>query len=323
MDAGAPQNMAWPGHPVIQAIGDRLNGSGRRGWGPSADTKLGLVVEGGGMRGVLSGGALVAMEELGLTEAFDEVHGESAGAINGSYFVAGQAALGCRIYLEDIPNSRFIDPFRLHRILDMDFLIDEVIAKAKPLDPTRVVGSRSRLLVSLTDAADGTGRVIDVREAKAPLLRILKATAAIIPLYNRAVQLDEGWYVDGGISDPIPVGRAIASGCTHILVLLTRPPGYRDKRFRGPAWLAARLLLGKRWKPGLLHTFFREKYKRYNASRDLAFGRIAPERPVSIAVLCPDREAHGVTRLTRDPERLKDAVLSSKQRTLEIFRGAR
>lgn len=307
---------------MIQAIGDRLNGSGGESPGQNVGTKLGLVVEGGGMRGVLSGGALVAMEELGLTEAFDEVYGESAGAINGSYFVAGQAALGCRIYLEDIPNSRFIDPFRLHRVLDMDFLIDEVMAKAKPLDPTRVVASRSRLFVSLTNAADGTGRIVDVREAKAPLLRVLKASAAIIPLYNRAVEVDGGWYVDGGISDPIPVRRAIGSGCTHILVLLTRPHWYRDKRFRGPAWLAARLLLGKRWKPGLLHTFFREKYKRYNASRDLAFGRIAPERPVSIAVLCPDGEAHGVTRLTRDPQRLKDAMMYSRLRALEIFRGA-
>lgn len=322
MVAGAPQNMAWPGHPVIQAIGDRLNGSGRRGRGLSADTKLGLVVEGGGMRGVLSGGALVAMEELGLTEAFDEVYGESAGAINGSYFVAGQAALGCRIYLEDIPNSRFIDPLRLHRILDMDFLIDEVIAKAKPLDPTRVVGSRSRLLVSLTNAADGTGRVIDVGEAKAPLLRILKATAAIILFYNRAVEVDGGWYVDGGIADPIPVRNAIATGCSHILVLLTRPPGYRDKPFRAPSWLAARFLLGNKWHPSLLQTLFREKYKRYNASRDLAFGRTQPERPVSIAVICPDGDTHGVTRLTRDPTRLRDAMMVSRQRTLETFGAA-
>ena len=319
--ANTPPNIVHPGHPVIRAIRDRLETGGRTPAGAGPASKLGLVVEGGGMRGVMSGGALLAMEELGLTEAFDEVYAESAGAINGSYFLAGQAALGSRIYFEDIANHRFINPFRVRRILDLDFLVDDVMVRAKPLDAKRVVQSRSRLLVSLTNAADGGRRVVDVRESRDPLLRILKATAAIVPLYNRAVPLHDGWYVDGGIADPIPVRNAIANGCTHILVLLTRPPAYRDRGFRGPVWLAARLLLGKKWSASLVHTLLREKYKRYNAARDLAFGYARPEGKVSIAVICPHGHTHGVARLTRDPQRLRNALLASRERTLELFRG--
>jgi predicted patatin/cPLA2 family phospholipase len=274
------------------------------------------------MRGVISGGALLAMEELGLTEAFDEVYAESAGAINASYFLAGQGSLGSRIYFEDIASARFINPLRVRRVLDLDYLIDEVMVKTKPLDAERVVRSRSRLLVSLTNAADGGRKVVDVRATRQPLLRILKATAAVIPLYNRAVELADGSYVDGGIADPIPVRNAIANGCTHILVLLTQPVGYRDRKFRGPTWLAARLLLGRKWDPRLVRSLFREKYRRYNASRDLALGYARAERSASIAVICPDGHSLGVARLTRDAERLRSALLTSKEHALKVFRGA-
>jgi predicted patatin/cPLA2 family phospholipase len=102
------------------------------------------------MRGVVSGGALIAMERLGLTSVFDEVYGESAGAINASYFLAGKAAYGGRIYLEDLTSLRFINPLRRGKILEMDFLIDEVMTSIKSLPIEGVMQSRSRLFVSIT-----------------------------------------------------------------------------------------------------------------------------------------------------------------------------
>src|SRR5215472_10719041 len=69
-----------PDNPVVKEIERRL-GLLKEGHELSGlTTKLGLVVEGGGMRGVVSGGALIAMERVGLTSVFDEVYGESAGA---------------------------------------------------------------------------------------------------------------------------------------------------------------------------------------------------------------------------------------------------
>ena len=62
---------------------------------------LALVIEGGGMRGVVSGGMVSALEERALLRCFDSVHGSSAGACAGAYFVAGQARLGTRIFYED------------------------------------------------------------------------------------------------------------------------------------------------------------------------------------------------------------------------------
>jgi hypothetical protein len=80
-------------HPVLQAIAlRRKNGSapGRR----QDNFRIALAIEGGAMRGVVSSGMLAGLEYLGVLPAFDVIYGTSAGAINGAYFVAGQAAWG-------------------------------------------------------------------------------------------------------------------------------------------------------------------------------------------------------------------------------------
>ena len=55
---------------------------------------MGLVVQGGGMRGVVSGGGLTALHDLGMRDLFDATYGSSAGAMNLTYFLAGQVS-GC------------------------------------------------------------------------------------------------------------------------------------------------------------------------------------------------------------------------------------
>jgi hypothetical protein len=75
-------------HPALQLLRQRALSRST----PAARKdpfKLGLVVEGGGMRGCVSGGGLQALSDLGLRDAFDAVYGSSAGAINSTYFLSG------------------------------------------------------------------------------------------------------------------------------------------------------------------------------------------------------------------------------------------
>ena len=315
---GMPPNIASPDNPVIREIQRRLTMI--RGGQNFSDpgTKLGLVVEGGGMRGVTSGGSLIAMEQLGLTSAFDEVYGESAGAINACYFLASQAAFGGRIYLEDLASLSFFNPVRVNRILDMDFLIDHVMRRVKPLAVDKVMESRSKLFVSITNVDEGTARVVDVKEEKPPLLRLLKATAAVIPLYNKSVMLDGFPYADGGITDPIPVIDAINNGCTHILVLLTRPHGFRLQEFDGMERMVLKVLL-RRWNRKFVDAFFNIRYRRYNEARDIAFGDVPAAPGVNLAVLCPTSGAPAVARTTISRSRLTAAMEHSIGRTLQLL----
>src|SRR5215467_5591923 len=315
---GTSRTHPRPDHPVLEEIKRRLGllkeGSELRG----LSTKLGLVVEGGGMRGVVSGGALIAMERLGLTSVFDEVYGESAGAINASYFLAGKAAYGGRIYLEDLTSLRFINPLRRGKILDMDFLIDEVMTSIKSLPIEGVMQSRSRLFVSITNAADGTGKVVDVKTESPPLLALLKATAAIVPLYNSSVMLEGVPYVDGGITDPIPVSNAIHSGCTHILVLITRPMGFVARPFKGVKRFVLERWL-REWDPRFVHAFFNVRARRYNEARAIAFGQVAAPNGIEIAVIAPIDTDPLVTRLTISRRRLEGAMQASTASTLALF----
>ena len=115
------------------------------------------------MRGVISAGMVSALEALGLTHAFDEIYGSSAGAINAAYFLAGQARLGQTVYYEDINNRHFIDLRRslLGRpIVDLGFLLDEVAMRRKRLDTDAVLGAGSPLTVLATD--------VDSREPATP-----------------------------------------------------------------------------------------------------------------------------------------------------------
>ena len=57
-----------------------------------------------------------------MTDVFDHVYGTSAGAMNASYFITGQARLGIRIYYEDMNRRAVVNPWRFWKILDLDRL---------------------------------------------------------------------------------------------------------------------------------------------------------------------------------------------------------
>ena len=76
--------------------------------GLAGPNTFGLVVQGGGMRGVYSMGALAALEEMGFGECFDHVAGSSAGALNGAYFITGQASYGVETYIHYLSRKKVL-----------------------------------------------------------------------------------------------------------------------------------------------------------------------------------------------------------------------
>ncbi len=279
-------------------------------------SKLALVVEGGGMRGVYSGGALLALEQLGFGAVFDEVYAESAGAINASYFLAGQTHLGIRIYLEELQTLLFINPFRTAAILDIDYVVDVVLKQRKPLAVDAVCASPSDFFIAITNASDGSARLVDVKREGLPLLRLLKATAAIVPLYNRVVLVEGRPYVDGGISNPIPIQSALDAGCTHLLVLLTRPPEFEMRRFTASQQTLLSLVL-RGWTKEFVREFYQGRPRRYSQARDLAFGRTPCA--ASLAVIGPGPDSPRLTRTTLAPAKLQLALQDSVLRTRAAF----
>ena len=178
------------------------------------------------MRGVVSAGMVSALEHLGMTHAFDAVYGSSAGAINGAYFLAGQANLGTTIYSEDINNHHFIDmrrPLLGRPIVSLEFLLDHVARRLKPLDTKRVLASASPLTIMATDVtAAARASLRDFTDGEA-LLTALRAGATMPVIAGAPVTYAGRTYLDASLTERIPVPAAEADGFTHLLVLLTRP----------------------------------------------------------------------------------------------------
>jgi predicted patatin/cPLA2 family phospholipase len=205
--------------------------------------RVALCVEGGAMRGVVSAGMVSALEELELTHAFDAVYGSSAGAINAAYFLAGQARLGTTIYYEDINNRQFIDLFRPLRgrpIVNLAFLLDDVVEHRKRLDVGALLAAASPLTVLATDVQARAARPLRGFRDRSHAISALRASATMPVVAGPPVEYDGRAFLDASITEPIPVPTAEADGCTHAVVLLTRAAGMRprpsafDRYFVGP-----------------------------------------------------------------------------------------
>ena len=298
------------------AIANIRRRSGKDSSNAGDGRKLGLIIEGGAMRGIFSCGGGIALELLGLSRAFDEVYACSSGAINAAYFVAGQAAYSVSIYYDEVNNRNFINPLRLNNILNMDFLFDEVIKRRKPLDVERVLSSPSKLRISITDANTGAGFLIDAQDSRYALLDSLRASATHPLLSERTRRLGDRECFDGGFANPLPVKDAIDNGCTDLLVLSTRPSDYIDPR----PGLVLRMLftwLCARGNAALLEAA-EDIHVRENQSRDLALGRRAAPPGVNIVAICPDA-ATRLSRTMKNRELLKAAAAEGARQVFRAF----
>ena len=190
---------------------------------------LALVIEGGGMRGVVAGGMVTAIQELGLTDCFDTIHGSSAGACAGAYLMTGQARLGTSIFYEDINNSKVTNPRRLWRgapIMDTGFITDNVMRTTKRLDAEKIV--RSPDLLHIIATTTGAREAHYCRYLTPDwFFAVLRGTITMPIVGGKSVNVDGQELVDGGMVQQIPFRSAVERGATHVLVLLTR----RDHEF--------------------------------------------------------------------------------------------
>ena len=215
-------------HPALQLLKQRAF-SGSQPGHRTDSFKLGLVVEGGGMRGCVSGGALQALADLGLRDVFDAVYGASAGALNATYFLSGQRD-GVEIYHDYIANERFIDLKRLWRsgdelepALNLTYLIDHVMEIEHPLNWDAVLNSSVPLKVVASSLDRLVPTILENFDSKEDLANCLRASANVPQVAGEPILHRGESLVDAAVFEAIPFRLAIADGCTHVITLNTRP----------------------------------------------------------------------------------------------------
>jgi predicted patatin/cPLA2 family phospholipase len=227
------------GHPVIELIRRRRDEHSRPG-ARDDGRRVALVIEGGGMRGVVSAGMTAALEQLGLRDSFDEVHGASAGAFNAAFLLAGQGAYLTALYLHGFGDPAFVSVRRALRggpALDMDYVVHDVWTRQRPLRFDTILGSAIALHCTATDA--DRAEIVDLTDLHAPeeIRFALLASARLPWLAGPPVDFRGRRLLDATLAEPIPVHAALASA-TDVLILQTRPEGVAHAPL---SWAVARL----------------------------------------------------------------------------------
>ena len=196
--------------------------------------RIALIIEGGGMRGIISAGMALTLDELGLVPAFDAVYGASAGAITGAWLLSRPE--GLRGWAEPAFAKTLIRRSALLRgrpVVDIRALIEDLYQTTFPMDFAAVLASPVEFHPLATDAA--TGQSTDLRPFignPAELRLALRASAALPLLAGPPVEFAGRRFYDAGVSESVPYRTALAQGATHLLILRSRraPQPPRSRR---------------------------------------------------------------------------------------------
>jgi len=264
--------------------------------------KIGLVIEGGGMRGAFSGGVMVALARLGLTDCFDYVYGSSSGSCSGAYFLSKQTDLGISIYTEDLDGRKFIKPWKVNRAADIDYLCDTIFRVNKKLDTNRIRDSKTIFKIFVADASNGECLYYTNKD-DVDIIKVIKASCALPAFYNKTVKIGSKKLIDGRIGKALPIEDAIADGCTDILIVPTVPEYYRLIRDN---WFANRLkkILMFKFPSQYKKTYKHNRMSTYNKSLDIAFGK-KPVAEVNTYTIAPDEM---LSKFETRPEELKTII---------------
>lgn len=193
------------------------------------DNHTGLVLEGGGMRGVFTSGVLDSFMDRGIR--FPYVIGVSAGACNGLSYMSGQRGRARYSNIDLLEERHYIGLKYLwtkHNIMDFDLLFDEFPERIIPYDYQAYFGNPARYVMVTTNCLTGEANYLEEKKNKERVIDIVRASCSL-PFACPIVWVDGIPMLDGGIVDSIPLQRACADGCRKNVVVLTRNRGYRKK----------------------------------------------------------------------------------------------
>ena len=248
------------------------------------DRKTGLVLEGGGMRGVFTSGVLDAFMKHNLT--FPYVVAVSAGACNGMSYVSHQPRRARISNIDYLERYKYIGIRHLVTqgcIFDRDLLYDKFRNQYLPFDFDTFFNSEMEFEMVTTNCRTGLPMYLSERHDRQRALDIVRASSSL-PYVSKIVDVDGEPMLDGGIVDSIPVERAIAKGFPRNVLVLTRNKGYRStgRDHKTPRFVYRNY---PRLRVALSH-----RIEAYNAQLDTidrmeAEGRvlcIRPERPMEV-----------------------------------------
>lgn len=255
----------------------------------------GLVLEGGGMRGVYTAGVLEYFLEKQLF--FPYIIGVSAGACNGASYVSRQTGRNRQVTIDYVKHRDYIsyrNLFLKKELFGMDFIFNKIPTELVPFDFDTFNSAAEKFLVGTTDCITGEPVYFEKNDVTQDILKIIRASSTL-PFMASAIEHQGKILMDGGIADPIPIKKAQVDGVQKNVLILTKPKGYRKKK-SSFSWLPHYVY--KEFKG--LNKALETRYKLYNETLDYIEEL---ESKNKVYVIRPSRNLK-VGRVERNPEKL-------------------
>ena len=270
---------------------------------------IGLVLEGGAMRGLYTAGVLDVFLDNNIK--VDGIIGVSAGVLFGVNYVSKQKGRAIRYNKKFANDKRYMGMrsfITTGNIINKDFAYYEIPFKIDVFDEETFEKSNTDFWATVTNIETGEAEDLKLNNVFEQM-ELLRATSAM-PIVSKIIEIDGKKYLDGGISDSIPVEKCKSMGYDKIIVVLTRTIEYRKKK-------ANSLLAKVKYKkyPKLVRTM-ENRYKKYNETVEKI---IDMENKKEIFVIRPSKDL-GLKRIEKDADKLQamyDLGVSDCKKCLE------
>lgn len=243
------------------------------------DKNTGLVLEGGGLRGVFTCGVLDCFMDYGIRFPFTV--GVSAGACNGLSYMSGQRGRAKASNIDLMDEHHYIG-FRYlltqRCIMDFKLLFEDFPERIIPYDYDSYFSNPDRFVMVTTNCLTGRAEYFEEKSSSKRVMDIVRASSSL-PFVSPITYVDGVPMLDGGIADSIPVEYALHQGYEKLVVVLTRNKGYRKK----PSSMRAARLFYRKYPD--LQKALSERNTVYNRTMDLIDhleeeGRVTVIRPL-------------------------------------------
>ena len=185
--------------------------------------KVGLVLEGGGMRALFTAGVLDALLDVKELD-IDGIVGVSAGALFGVNYVSGQKERAIRYNKKYARDKRYMGLYSwitTGNAVNKEFAFYEIPFKLDVFDQEKFKESKIDFHVVMTNIENGQAEYILIEDVFEQM-EYLRATSAL-PFASKIIEINGKKYLDGGISDSIPIDYCESLGYDKIILILTRP----------------------------------------------------------------------------------------------------
>ncbi|MBQ6126986.1 MAG: patatin family protein [Erysipelotrichaceae bacterium] len=275
--------------------------------------KTSLVLEGGGLRGAYTAGALTWLIDQGIE--FDHAYGISTGAVwLANYLMKSKQNL-YDYSVEGITDKRIIGLkplLRCGRIVDYDFLFDRIMVEERGFDIAPLKKCRTKAYVGLYDLGIGKTEYHPIQEMS---LKQLEASTSL-PIIGKIIKENGKELLDGGITDMIPIVQSVEDGCNRNLIITTKPGDFKRKPAK-----AAIVQLMKMTYPQCLNISEDYRIRHLNYQKQISLIKDLVDKKEAVYVF-PSRSSK-VTRLGGSKEELDELFELGKSdmeaRKEEIF----